>query len=78
MRSKRKWKNDELIETGDEVLLRKETDANKKTKKFPLYDHIDTNAYKIINKKKDLYSLVNDKGITFKNVHRSRIKKIER
>lgn len=58
MRSKRKWKNDELIETGDEVLLRKETDANKKNKQIPLYDHIDTNTYKIINNRRKIYILL--------------------
>ena len=52
MNRKRKWKFDEDdFNIGDDVFIRNDLDANKKTKKMPLLDHAYSKSVKIIDKK---------------------------
>ena len=71
------WKNDEFVyDVEDFVLLRINTDANKRTRKLPLNDHLYNPPLKIHAIRGELYDLIHDNGILEKNIHKSRIKPV--
>ena len=78
MIKKRKWKNDEIVlSIGDEVFLKKDTDFNPSTRKFPLNDHISDKIYEIIDKDGEFYKIKNEDEILEK-IHISRIKRLNK
>ena len=56
------------------VIVIKDTDANKKTRKMPLNDHLYAATYRIQEIKGDCVDLVNNQNKIEKNVHKSRIR----
>ena len=78
MKNKRKWKYDiEDFNIRDRVLFRPDLDNNKKTRRMPLYDHIDTDHYIIKNKNNECVDIMSDKR-ELKDVHVSRLMKIKK
>ena len=69
------WKNDlPVFSVGDIVILRIDTDGNKKTCKLPLNDHLYHKPYTIIKKLGELVQLQCDEVILEEYVHMCRLR----
>lgn len=80
MIEKRKWANDYLeFPLGTKVFLKNEFDANRKTKKLPLNEHLDYTVYVVVEVlQHDLVSIkpIDNDDLILKNIKTSRLRKV--
>lgn len=68
-----KWKNDEDLNVGNEVMLRTDYDKNKNTKRKPLNDNIDKTIYTILKRDKNKNYSITKGNIKLTNVAKNRL-----